>query len=99
MVTGLDAHLTQRALASLSAELTRRATILAAAWARDVGDYTERAGREPCRPPPAPLVIVIDEFASLARDLPGLAAAGDEDECALVRESLRRRRRVAGVVP
>ena len=51
MVTDLDAHLTQRALASLSAELTRREHILAAAGAKDIEDYTERAG--PSRPAPA----------------------------------------------
>ena len=70
MVTDLDAHLTQRALASLSAELRRREKMLAAAGAKDIEQYAERAGREP-RPRPLPrLMIVIDEFASLARDLP-----------------------------
>ena len=70
MVTDLDAHLTQRALASLSAELRRRERVLAAAGAKDIEQYAERAGREP-RPRPLPrLMIVIDEFASLARDLP-----------------------------
>ena len=70
MVTDLDAHLTQRALALLSAELTRRERVLAAAGAKDIEEYTERAGREPFRPPLPRLVIVIDEFASLVRDLP-----------------------------
>ena len=70
MVTDLDAHLTQRALASLSAELTRRERVLAAAGAKDIEEYTERAGREPHRPHLPRLVIVIDEFASLVRDLP-----------------------------
>ena len=70
MVTDLDAHLTQRALASLSAELTRRERMLAAAGAKDIEEYTERPGREPRRPPLPRLVIVIDEFASLVRDLP-----------------------------
>ena len=74
MVTDLDAHLTQLALTSLSAELTRREKILAAAGVKDIEEYTERAGREPRRPPLPRLVIVIDEFASLARDLP--AAGG-----------------------
>ena len=40
MVTDLDAHLTQRALTSLSAELTRREQILAAAGVKDIEDYT-----------------------------------------------------------
>ena len=70
MVTDLDAHLTQRALASLSAELTRRKHILAAAGAKDIEEYTERAGLPPRQPPLPRLVIVIDEFASLVRDLP-----------------------------
>ena len=74
MVTDLDAHLTQRALASLSAELTRREKVLAAAGAKDLEEYTERAGREPRSPPLPRLVIVIDEFASLARDLPDFVA-------------------------
>ncbi len=39
MVTDLDAHLTQRALASLTAELTRRERILAAAGVKDIEDY------------------------------------------------------------
>jgi S-DNA-T family DNA segregation ATPase FtsK/SpoIIIE len=68
MVTDLDAHLTQRALTSLSAELTRRERILAAAGVKDLEDYTARPGR--AAGPLPRLVIVIDEFASLARDLP-----------------------------
>jgi len=66
MVTDLDAHLTQRALTSLSAELTRREKVLAAAGVKDIEEYTERAGREPL----PRLVITVDEFASLVRDLP-----------------------------
>ena len=74
MVTDLDAHLTRRALASLTAELTGREKILAAAGAKDIEEYTERAGHQPRHPPLPPLVIVIDEFASLARDLPDFVA-------------------------
>jgi DNA segregation ATPase FtsK/SpoIIIE, S-DNA-T family len=78
MVTDLDAHLTQRALTSLSAELTRREGILAAAGVKDIEDYTAllerdaRGGRRAERllTPLPRLVIVIDEFASLVRDLP-----------------------------
>jgi S-DNA-T family DNA segregation ATPase FtsK/SpoIIIE len=78
LVTDLDVHLTQRALASLSAELTRRERILAAAGVKDIEDYAvlvERAARTKHRgsgalKPLPRLVIVIDEFASLARDLP-----------------------------
>ncbi len=77
MVTDLDAHLVERALVSLSAELTRREHILAAADAKDIEDYTikqERAGL-PSRLEPLPrLLIVIDEFASMVRDLPDFVA-------------------------
>ena len=79
MVTDLDPHLTQRALASLSAELTGREKMLAAAGAKDIEEYTERAGRVPRSGPLPRLVIVIDEFASL-----GLAAAGTETQVALL---------------
>lgn len=63
LVTDLDAHLTQRALRSLAAELTRRERILAAAGASDL------AGYEGSTPIPR-LVIVVDEFAALAQELP-----------------------------
>jgi S-DNA-T family DNA segregation ATPase FtsK/SpoIIIE len=80
MVTDLGPHLVERALTSLSAELTRREHVLARAGAKDIEDYqragagtgagaaatTARAGREPL----PRLVIVIDEFASMVRDLP-----------------------------
>ncbi|HEY7262383.1 MAG TPA: FtsK/SpoIIIE domain-containing protein [Trebonia sp.] len=76
MVTDLDSHLVERALVSLSAELTRREHILADAGAKDIEDYQflldrERraGGRQRLEPMPR-LLIVIDEFASMARDLP-----------------------------
>ena len=69
MVTDLDARQVERALVSLSAELTRREYVLAAAGAKDIEDYQHLAGKRQARPLPR-LVIVIDEFASLARDLP-----------------------------
>ncbi|MCF6745051.1 FHA domain-containing protein [Blastococcus sp. KM273128] len=70
MVTDLDAHLVQRALTSLRAELTHREHRLADAGVKDVEDYVELQAREPARPPLPRLLIVIDEFASLARELP-----------------------------
>ncbi|HYZ54538.1 MAG TPA: FtsK/SpoIIIE domain-containing protein [Streptosporangiaceae bacterium] len=77
MVTDLDAHLVERALVSLSAELTRREHILAAAGAKDIEDYTslqERdGGRHGLQPLPR-LLIVIDEFASMVRELPDFVA-------------------------
>jgi S-DNA-T family DNA segregation ATPase FtsK/SpoIIIE len=69
LVTDLDPHQVERALASLSAELTRREHILAAAGAKDIEDYQLLVDRRQARPLPR-LVIVIDEFASMARDLP-----------------------------
>ncbi|WP_423922299.1 FtsK/SpoIIIE domain-containing protein [Frigoribacterium sp. 2-23] len=76
MVTDLDAHLVERALASLGAELHRRERLLALADTKDIEDYTDARRRgEPLEPLPR-LVIVIDEFASLVRELqdfvPGL---------------------------
>ena len=47
MVTDLDPHLVERALGSLSAELTRREHILAAAGAKDIEDYQLLADRRP----------------------------------------------------
>ncbi|MBO0774225.1 MAG: AAA family ATPase, partial [Actinobacteria bacterium] len=70
MVTDLDAHLVERALESLSAELTRREHILAAAGAKDIEDYTDALARGARAQPMPRLLIVIDEFASMARDLP-----------------------------
>nr|WP_231127224.1 FtsK/SpoIIIE domain-containing protein [Motilibacter aurantiacus] len=68
MVTDLDGSLVERALASLRAELVRREHLLAAAGAKDVDDHLARGdGAEPL----PRLLIVIDEFASLARELPG----------------------------
>ena len=71
MVTDLDAHQVTRALESLSAELRRREQILAAA-----GRQGHRGLPACCVDPargagPLPrLVLVIDEFATLVRELP-----------------------------
>ncbi|MFJ9565623.1 FtsK/SpoIIIE domain-containing protein [Streptomyces fuscichromogenes] len=70
MVTDLDAHLVERALESLGAELKRREHILAAADAKDIEDYQDLVRRDPSRAPVPRLLIVIDEFASMVRDLP-----------------------------
>lgn len=70
MVTDLDAHLVERALESLGAELKRREHILAAADAKDIEDYQDLVRRDPSNPPVPRLLIVIDEFASMVRDLP-----------------------------
>ncbi|MBV1938388.1 cell division protein FtsK [Streptomyces sp. BV286] len=70
MVTDLDAHLVERALESLGAELHRREHILADADAKDIEDYQDLVRREPSHRPLPRLLIVIDEFASMVRDLP-----------------------------
>ena len=68
MVTDLDGHLTERALASIGAELRRRELLLAAAGAKDLEAYWRAAA--PGAPVLGRLVIVIDEFASLVEELP-----------------------------
>ena len=71
LVTDLDPHLVERALVSLGAELTHREHLLAAAGAKDLEDYLDFAERRPGELAPIPrLLIVIDEFASMARELP-----------------------------
>ncbi|PWW22972.1 S-DNA-T family DNA segregation ATPase FtsK/SpoIIIE [Geodermatophilus normandii] len=63
LVTDLDGAATARALRSLTAELSRREALLAAAGVPDVA--TLPAAVELAR-----LVIVVDEFAGLAEELP-----------------------------
>ncbi|WP_189080135.1 FtsK/SpoIIIE domain-containing protein [Mangrovihabitans endophyticus] len=70
MVTDLDTHLVERALTSLGAELTHREHLLAAVGAKDLEDYVDYATRRPVPAPVPRLLIVIDEFASMARELP-----------------------------
>ncbi|HEY1667917.1 MAG TPA: FtsK/SpoIIIE domain-containing protein [Trebonia sp.] len=70
MVTDLDPHQVARALGSLSAELTRREHILAAAGAKDIEAYQLLVDERQEQPLPR-LAIVIDEFAAMSRELPG----------------------------
>jgi S-DNA-T family DNA segregation ATPase FtsK/SpoIIIE len=70
MVTDLDAHLVERALTSLSAELRRREHQLADAAVKDLDDYDAARLRDLSLPPLPRLVLVIDEFASMVRELP-----------------------------
>ena len=65
-VTDLDGHLTERALTSLAAELRRRELVLRDAGCKDIDDYLSSglAGALPR------LVLVVDEFATLAEELP-----------------------------
>jgi S-DNA-T family DNA segregation ATPase FtsK/SpoIIIE len=70
MVTDLDTHLVERALHSLGAELRRREHLLADVGAKDLEDYVEGAAGDASRTPLPRLLIVIDEFASMVRELP-----------------------------
>ncbi|MFG2722964.1 FtsK/SpoIIIE domain-containing protein [Streptomyces sp. NPDC048416] len=74
MVSDLDAHLTERALASLAAELHRRETILFDTGTKDIEDYNDTRKFRPELEPMPRLVLVIDEFASLVAELPDFIA-------------------------
>ncbi|MCB1040873.1 MAG: hypothetical protein KDA94_15285, partial [Acidimicrobiales bacterium] len=65
-VTDLDHHEVQRALVSLNAELTYRERLLNEYDAKDLMEMEERG--IPAAPPS--LMIVIDEFAALAKEVP-----------------------------
>ncbi len=64
MVTDLDGHLGARALRSLQAELRFREITFRDAGAHDLGGYRSGGGVMPR------LVVVVDEFATLAAELP-----------------------------
>jgi DNA segregation ATPase FtsK/SpoIIIE, S-DNA-T family len=66
LVTDLDAQLTRRALRSLDAELRRREVVLASAGAADIDAFHRL---EPTQALPR-LIVIIDEFATLAEELP-----------------------------
>jgi S-DNA-T family DNA segregation ATPase FtsK/SpoIIIE len=74
MVSDLDAHLTERALASLAAELKRREEILFEAETKDIEDYNDARRLRPELEPMPRLVLIIDEFASLVAELPDFIA-------------------------
>jgi S-DNA-T family DNA segregation ATPase FtsK/SpoIIIE len=65
-ITDLDEHEVWRALISLNAELKRRENLLRAANATDLHDLVRR---DLSSAPPT-LVIAIDEFATLAKEVP-----------------------------
>ena len=73
-VTDLDEQLGERALRCLEAELRYRERVLRGAQASDLSDYTSRAA-EAGLAPLARLLVVIDEFATLAAELPGFIDA------------------------
>ena len=66
LVTDLSAHLVQRALTSLKAELKHREHLINRKRAKDLIEL-ERRGDPDC---PPSLVIVVDEFAALKTEVP-----------------------------
>lgn len=74
LVTDLDPHLVRRALTSLAAELRRRETLLAEYAAKDLDALARQPGRLAAGVVPPRLVLVVDEFATLARELPDFVA-------------------------
>lgn len=73
VVTDLDDRLAERALRCLEAELRYREQLLRDRGATDVAHYRAlaRTGAETPWAPLARLVVIIDEFAALASELPG----------------------------
>ena len=67
VVTDLDGALAQRVLVSLEAELRHRMRVLRELALPDLAACEQR---EPTAAPPR-LVVVVDEFAALSRDVPG----------------------------
>ena len=85
LVTDLDDDLADRALVSLEAELRRRERLLRDVGVDDIASWpvasrapasgvTERAERAVVEPLPR-LVVVVDEFAALAKEVPGFVDA------------------------
>lgn len=70
VVTDLDDQLAARALTSLDAEVRRREHVLRQTGAVDLGEHRARGGTALPR-----LVVVVDEFATLAAELPEFLAA------------------------
>jgi S-DNA-T family DNA segregation ATPase FtsK/SpoIIIE len=66
LVTDLDRHLTRRVLLALDAEIKRRERLLGDADARDL---LELRTRWPDRAPEE-LLVIVDEFATLAKEVP-----------------------------
>lgn len=71
VVTDLDDHLAERALRSLRAELARREAVLRQTGSADIAEHRAKPNGQRL----ARLVVVIDEFAALAGELPGFLTA------------------------
>ena len=72
LVTDLSPVEAQRTLRCLEAELKERERRLRRYGANDLVDYRADMSANDGRPPMPRLVVVIDEFATLARELPGV---------------------------
>ena len=72
LVTDLDHQLTERALVSLGAELKRRERVFGERGVGDLAAYQRVCG--PNDPAVPRLVIIVDEFRSLAEELPDFVA-------------------------
>ncbi len=66
LVTDLDQHLVRRCLDSLAAELHSREELFAQHRVKDLVEFEQRGGAQA----PPSLVIVVDEFAALVKELP-----------------------------
>ncbi|BBZ35914.1 FtsK/SpoIIIE domain-containing protein [Mycolicibacterium confluentis] len=66
LVTDLSPHLVRRALTSLGAEIRRRETLLNEKQAKDLITLEQRGDLDT----PPSLVIIVDEFAALASEVP-----------------------------
>ena len=77
LVTDLDDRLAERALRCLEAELRHREQLLRDRGATDLAHYRlmAQSGSEEPWSPLARLVVIIDEFAALAAELPGFMDA------------------------
>lgn len=75
VVTDLDDGLAERALASLEAELARRERLFRAVGVADLRDYAPAVAATSSGEPLARLVVMIDEFATMAQDVPGFLPA------------------------
>ena len=71
MVTDLDEQLGERALRALEAELHHRERVLRAARADNLRDYLAGGAKDPL----PRLVVVIDEFATMAAELPNFISS------------------------
>ena len=74
MVTDLDEHLGERALLSLEAELRHRERVLREHRASDIIEHDRLVADGRAAPLPR-LVVIIDEFATLASELPDFIAS------------------------